>query len=1604
MASFISSGSLEQNPAHFVAQITALDSYQSPPFAYLDKPYSTVNGEPTDEKLTQVPIIRVYGKLRTGHTCLIHIHNVFPYLYIQYTGPKAADQITRWLIQLKDEINLRMFLSFQRGKIQRPKKQRKKDGGDRGDGESDSDQDVDDASEQDEDDEEPLIKMRAFISDISLVRGVPFYGYNVGWDGFVKISLVSPRYIRRLTNVLQDGKVFGRPIQPFETHVPLNLQFLKDYNLYCSNWLVLDSWFFRAPIVGLKGDDTAIFNRIKFTDSLRTTILSKMVTVSGTDCYNVLDDMIFPRMGSSMVEVDTTAISIVNLAQTSERQTHSNFIEYKAFLHGSQAENMTYITSTKEMIKDAMYQRSVKNLKDADKAKMFTGSQRNFDRVTWVERDTLNDLFKYCCEMSKSEWSKKFDKEPETSDMLPPRPYLNEFPTAFQSIAKLAYHMEINKFILLPRSSLDASQLLESYAQSHSTQPVPIEVHVPQKRKDTVPDQTSQSQSPVSNVSDADLSPATKKLKTDSEGEPTEPATTSPKKQLSFHITPEDAAEEFIVEEIDRDWTMLRQTQASPVLLKTSNSFMRKANGTPAAKVVRSLFKEEHAFFPKEEIVAEYVGLPPANLDNSGFLKSLETEQGLLQIEYTDPFYSNEDHVPQRPFLSSGKKFVLKSDSIDNLKPYHSIAVPESSVNARQMICSLEKKLQPPKVAIFKYVDGVLPSYENVQTWCKENSISKTQFFKSQIEFATASNEYGFKYKSLERQTPQLQKSFNDMTVLMVETHVNTRDRLNPDPEHDPIGAVFWRFDPSSIPYDLSIINHGCFVLRSESDCLTEMDEASFPGLLSTSVQICETETELIDELVCLISLVDPDVLCGYEIHASSWGYIIERMDHAYGYDFLAKISRVNEKHLNKSKERWGYVSGSAFKVTGRHILNLWRALRHSVNLLKYTLQNVCFHVLHERCPHFDHRQLTSWFKKGSIQDCSFVINYYTRLLSLTAGVLDNQELVNKATEESRLIGIDFYSIFTRGSQYKVEGLLVRIAKEENFMLISPSKKQVFKQAPIQCIALVMEPESAFYKSPLLVLDFQSLYPSMIIAYNICYSTMLGQLRGYDGKSAQQLGVGKVKLPLGFLDLMKDQITITPNGVMFLKPSVRKSLLAKMLTEILDTRLLIKDTLSKSKGDLHLESLYNNRQLALKLIANVTYGYTSASFSGRMPCAEIADSIVSAGRETLNRAIREIEKNSAWGAKIVYGDTDSLFVYLPGKSKVEAFTIGRQMADHITSINPAPVKLKFEKVYHPCVLLSKKRYVGYSYEHLEQKEPKFDAKGIETVRRDGIPAQQKIVECSLRKLFESKDISNVQDYVETQFWKIMNGNFSIQDFCFGKEVRIGTYKNEIHAPPGAIISKRLMEQDHRSEPQYKERVPYLVVKGRKSATLRERCLTPEEFIDRQGPDALELDWNYYITKMLIPPLERIFGLMGVNVRQWFQDMPKMLKVTSKDPATTGRTTILSFAKTLNCLICGRQIAAADPGVCDSCLSDKSESIVRFHSTLREHEAKVLDILTVCRVCCSISHNTKLGLINIGAGLKCDSQDCSMYYTRIKSLRELDRVRAAKAHLLSQIDW
>ncbi len=1040
-----------------------------------------------------------------------------------------------------------------------------------------------------------------------------------------------------------------------------------------------------------------------------------------------------------------------------------------------------------------------------------------------------------------------------------------------------------------------------------------------------------------------------------------------------------------------------RYPESSKVLTPSSSN-IEVSSVLLSSQIVQCSSQIHRVFGTQQTRSLLYFRLDPPNPGSCAF----ELRQANIpSIIYQDAYYSDEKDVPERPREYAGKEFKIASNTIPYLPDFDATGTSLASHGEKTAAfvdkCAYEKLYRKQRQACDLRIwelDQRPPTRLEIVSWLKsvENNLSSARESSrhengdlSQIDSATQKNRHGFKYSQNQKST-SVQHETQYMSVMSLEIHVNTRGSLLPNPENDEISCIFWCFqsDEGGMEESKSSIGARVGVLQL-SDGL-----ADHRLWKQTTIQVDLefTELDLINRLVDIVRKHDPDILTGYEVHNGSWGYMIERARFKYEYDLCEELSRMKAQshgRSGKASDRWGYDHTSTIRVTGRHMINIWRAMRGELNLLQYTMENVVFHLLHRRIPHYPHNDLTRWYTSDKAKDVLKVVGYYVSRVRLNLEILEANELIARTSEQARLLGVDFFSVFSRGSQFKVESLMFRIAKPENYLLPSPSRKQVGQQNALECLPLVMEPQSAFYNSPLLVLDFQSLYPSVMIAYNYCYSTFLGRVVSWRGQN--KMGFTDYQRQQRILELFKDQINIAPNGIIYAKPGVRKSLLAKMLGEIIETRVMVKSGMKTNKEDRTLQRLLNNRQLALKYIANVTYGYTSASFSGRMPCSEIADSIVQTGRETLEKAIALIHSVRRWGAEVVYGDTDSLFVYLKGRTKDEAFDIGEEIAKTVTDMNPRPVKLKFEKVYLPCVLLAKKRYVGFKYESRHQKEPDFDAKGIETVRRDGTPGEQKIEEKALKILFRTADLSQVKSYFQEQCTKIMKGKVSIQDFCFAKEVKLGTYSEKGILPPGALISTRRMLEDPRAEPQYGERVPYVVITGAPGARLIDRCVAPEILLEN---DQNELDADYYILKNLIPPLERIFNLVGANVRQWYDEMPKFQRirrveaglVAGNKELVISKKTLESYMKSSSCLVCHAKLEE-EASICNSCVTKAPNSLLVLTSRVNKAHKEACNLEKVCRSCAGLAW---------GEEVKCDSKDCPVFYTRVRHMARLRNTR------------
>ncbi|KRT82159.1 hypothetical protein AMK59_4402 [Oryctes borbonicus] len=748
----------------------------------------------------------------------------------------------------------------------------------------------------------------------------------------------------------------------------------------------------------------------------------------------------------------------------------------------------------------------------------------------------------------------------------------------------------------------------------------------------------------------------------------------------------------------------------------------------------RDIYNYKMSFCKSTNCIIIPAKLPPSREEVELWLKSkLEKKQNILKV-----IARKKIIIPCSPGAdncSDDSLTVSPCASLDEtLKNVRKITEDETSKSSLETIFDNTSTIIKKTDSLKCHRKGISQNSSLKSNQSSENTFNSQELDTTkqrrrdscQITGVTLDRTNNFAISCDNLQNAKAVSEYLHLTVFSMELIIETRNDYKPNPSHDAIKGIVYQIFNDVPEDDLRKRSvKGCFLLNNMPISPTRIKFSIVDGIFinnDETTRIFETETDMMTKFVEFLVDCDPDILIGYEIQMLSWGYLIER-GYTLNLNLISLLSRVPQSTKSKPEDDL-----SDLTIPGRIILDFWRLLRHEIALQSYTFENIVYHILHQRVPLYSFRNITFWWNHVSGLYRNKVLRYYFYRVEAILRIMDQLDLIGRTSELAKLFGIQFFEVLSRGSQFRVESMMLRLAKPLNYIPVSPSVQQRASMRAPESLPLIMEPESKFYVDPVIVLDFQSLYPSMIIAYNYCFSTCLGRIEHLGHDIPFEFGATQLKVPRKYIKRLsrKDLINISPCGVGFVKKTVREGILPRMLQEILDTRLMVKKSLKKNAGNKTLEKVLDARQLGLKLIANVTYGYTAANFSGRMPCIEVGDSVVSKGRETLQRAINLVEKTPKWGAKVVYGDTDSIFVLVPGKSRQEAFKIGAEIAEAVTNDNPSPVKLKLEKVFHPCILQTKKRYVGYMYESPEQDEPEYLAKGIETVRRDGCPAVAKV--------------------------------------------------------------------------------------------------------------------------------------------------------------------------------------------------------------------------------------------------------------------------------------
>ena len=482
---------------------------------------------------------------------------------------------------------------------------------------------------------------------------------------------------------------------------------------------------------------------------------------------------------------------------------------------------------------------------------------------------------------------------------------------------------------------------------------------------------------------------------------------------------------------------------------------------------------------------------------------------------------------------------------------------------------------------------------------------------------------------------------------------------------------------------------------------------------------------------------------------------------------------------------------------------------------------------------------------KYCIQDCDLVLTLMAKL----------DTLVN-ARGMADVCRVPVQYIFLRGQGIKIYSAVVYNASKRNQIIMT--QEGLEGDASYEG-AIVLPPKIGMYlDQPIPVLDFNSLYPSNMIAYNLSPDT-LAYVKNYDmnGKLLNPESVRKFE---GFqvdevsYDIKNDDGEPIGRQVCgFVQPTENTQtigLLPLTLDILLKKRKETRKLMEKTEDDAQ-KSVLNGLQLAYKVVANSVYGQCGSKTSPirRM---EVAASTTAVGRQKIYDAKKIVEEQ--FGADVIYGDTDSIFVKFPTKDLQTSMDMARKAADVITASGRKAHRIEYEKTFYPFVLFCRKRYVGMMYED-DTIKCKRKSMGIAVKRRDNAPIVKDIFGGALDILMEERDIRKAQRFVQDMLVKVIKNEMPLDKYVVTKQLR-DDYKNPDQIAH-AVLSERMKQRDEGSAPQVGDRLAYMYVEERKGQKKQGDKIEQIDYVKENG---LKPDTEFYITNQIQNPVAQLFAL------------------------------------------------------------------------------------------------------------------------------------------------
>jgi len=571
-------------------------------------------------------------------------------------------------------------------------------------------------------------------------------------------------------------------------------------------------------------------------------------------------------------------------------------------------------------------------------------------------------------------------------------------------------------------------------------------------------------------------------------------------------------------------------------------------------------------------------------------------------------------------------------------------------------------------------------------------------------------------------------------------------------------------------------------------------------------VETVKNEKELLEKFVEVIQKYNPDYITGYFTDGFDFPYIKLRADEL---DVKMDLG-IDKSLLIIKKEKTGFTSA---KIKGIPHLDMYRFVSRimggGLRIDTFNLNTVAREILGEKKLDFDLGDISEVWDSGDIKELA---EYNLRDSDLAYKLC--RELLPNLNELSKLVGMPIYDVCRATYGSLVENYLIKKAKDYNEIIPNRPKYDAITERRNETYegAFVMEPKPGFYDK-IVVYDFKSIYPSIIVTKNISPSS----LNSSKGNKTPEVEIKGKKRHYYF--------------------DTKETFIPKVVKELILKRNEIKKQLKEKK-----DSALSGRSYALKTVANAIYGYLGF-FGSRYHSMECAASITAWARYYIQDVIKKAQKEKF---EVIYSDTDSIAIFMNKKTKKESL-------DFLEKVNknlPGIMELELENFYDYGLFVSKK---GEESSGAKKKYALIDSKGeikiigFETVRGDwsliARETQKKVIEIILKE----NSFEKALNYARKVIKELNEGRVDMKKLIIRNQLKMDLEKYK-QIGPHVAVAKQMRERGVNIREG--SMINYIVCSGK--GLIRDRSKIPKE--------ARDYDKDYYINNQVIPCVEKIFEI------------------------------------------------------------------------------------------------------------------------------------------------